>query len=140
MTSPFSQNPQSAQPQHEKPESRQSDKGSLYTNMAFEGHQTLEENQQHGLRGNIKVKKNKKKEVEKEIGKERKGKDKQRPILEKTDTDTKQEYAAMKKEQGQNKDIFRNETLLLKKSDLLESLEGYHLTNTQRNVKHERKQ
>ena len=38
--------------------------------------------------------------MEKEIGKERKGKGKQRPILEKTDTDTKQEYAAMKKEQG----------------------------------------
>lgn len=66
----------------------------------FKGHQTLEENQQRGLRGNIKVKKNKKKEVEKEIGKERKGKGEQRPILEKTDADTKQEYAAMKKEQG----------------------------------------
>lgn len=66
--------------------------------MALQRSSDIRENQQHGLRGNIKVK-NKKKEVEKEIGKERKGKGKQRPILEKTDTDTKQEYAAMKKEQ-----------------------------------------
>ena len=37
--------------------------------------------------------------MEKEIRKERKGKGKQRPILEKTDPDTKQEHAAVKKEQ-----------------------------------------
>lgn len=83
--------------QHGKPESRQSYKGSLYTNMALQRSSDIRGNQQHGLRGNIKVK-NKKKEVEKEIGKERKGKGKQRPFWRKQ-TQTLKEYAAMKKEQ-----------------------------------------